>query len=117
MTVVGRSVLVGLPVSLLLQKRHATVTMCHSKTRDLQQKCSEADILIIAVGRAGFIDSDWIKPGAVVIDVGINAIDDPNSKRGYRLCGDVNFENVQPKCSKITPVPGNHHTKMMQYLS
>lgn len=105
-TVVGRSLLVGLPVSLLLQKRHATVTMCHSRTRDLGSKCLEADILIVAVGRPHFIKDDWVKPGAVVIDVGINIVDDPESRKGYRLCGDVDFESVRKKCSKITPVPG-----------
>lgn len=105
-TVVGRSLLVGLPVALLLQKRSATVTMCHSKTRDLQQKCRESDIIIVAVGSPNLIRQDWVKQGAVVIDVGINAVEDSHSKRGYKLCGDVDFNNVENQCSKITPVPG-----------
>lgn len=116
-TVVGRSLLVGLPVSLLLQKRHATVTMCHSRTRDLGSKCLEADILIVAVGRPHFIKDDWVKPGAVVIDVGINIVDDPESRKGYRLCGDVDFESVRKKCSKITPVPGRYMIGFMIFLS
>ncbi|TFG67943.1 MAG: bifunctional methylenetetrahydrofolate dehydrogenase/methenyltetrahydrofolate cyclohydrolase, partial [Anaerolineales bacterium] len=85
--VLGRSNIVGLPVSLLLLKRNATVTICHSRSRDLPAVCRRADILIAAVGRAEMVKADWVKPGAVVIDVGTNQVADPSRKRGYRLVG------------------------------
>lgn len=104
--VVGRSNIVGLPVAMLLQKANATVTICHSRTRDLAAHTREADILIAAIGRAEMITGDMIKPGAAVIDVGINRVDDPQAKRGYRLVGDVEFESAQEVAGAITPVPG-----------
>jgi methylenetetrahydrofolate dehydrogenase (NADP+)/methenyltetrahydrofolate cyclohydrolase len=97
--VVGRSQLVGKPVSLLLLERHATVTICHSRTRSLEEVCARADVLIAAVGVAGLIGADHVKPGAAVIDVGINRTED-----GLR--GDVDFEAVEPKAGLLTPVPG-----------
>ena len=106
--VIGRSNLVGKPLaSLLLQKgTDATVTVCHSRTRDLPAVAREADILVAAIGRAHFVTEDMVKPGAVVIDVGINRIDDATRERGYRLVGDVDFEAVKEKAGWITPVPG-----------
>lgn len=104
--ILGRSNIVGLPVSMLLLKRNATITICHSRTRDLPSVTRRADILIAAVGRAQMVKGDWVKPGAVVIDVGINRIDDPTRKRGYRLVGDVDFEEVKEVAGWITPVPG-----------
>lgn len=96
--VIGRSQLVGLPLAKMLLDRNATVTVCHSKTRDLQKIAKEADILIVAIGRAKMIDRSFVKAGAVVIDVGVNRID------GH-LCGDVDFEDVKDLASIITPVP------------
>ena len=108
--VIGRSLIVGKPVGLLaLQKKagaNATVTLCHSKTRDLAAVVRQADVVIAAIGRAGFVTADMVKPGAVVIDVGINRVADATRKTGYRLVGDVDFEGVSPLASKITPVPG-----------
>jgi hypothetical protein len=104
--VIGRSNIVGMPAALLLQREDATVTIVHSRTPDGAQICSEADIVIAACGKAEMIDGSWIKPGAVVIDVGINAKDDPTAKRGYRLVGDVHFAEASKKASQITPVPG-----------
>jgi methylenetetrahydrofolate dehydrogenase (NADP+) / methenyltetrahydrofolate cyclohydrolase len=108
--VVGRSILVGKPVALLLSRKHgtgnATVTVCHSLTRDLGSVTREADILIAAIGRAHAIRGDMIREGAVVIDVGMNRIADPAAKRGYRLTGDVDFESARGRASLITPVPG-----------
>ncbi|MDD4856831.1 MAG: bifunctional 5,10-methylene-tetrahydrofolate dehydrogenase/5,10-methylene-tetrahydrofolate cyclohydrolase, partial [Candidatus Krumholzibacteria bacterium] len=108
--VVGRSILVGKPIALLLsQKRpsgNATVTICHSGTSDLGSVTREADILIAAIGKAHAITGDMIKDGAVVVDVGINRIPDESAKKGYRLTGDVDFESAFPKASLITPVPG-----------
>lgn len=98
--VVGRSNIVGKPMSMLLLHENGTVTVCHSKTADLADECRRADILVAAVGKAKLITADMVKEGAVVIDVGMNR--DPNGK----LCGDVDFENVEPKASFITPVPG-----------
>ena len=98
--VIGRSNIVGKPMAMLLTNANATVTLCHSRTRDLKQKCLEADVVVAAIGKAKFIKADMIKDGAVVIDVGMNR--DENGK----LCGDVDFENVKEKCSFITPVPG-----------
>ncbi|MEM9227216.1 MAG: bifunctional 5,10-methylenetetrahydrofolate dehydrogenase/5,10-methenyltetrahydrofolate cyclohydrolase [Verrucomicrobiota bacterium] len=108
--VVGRSLIVGKPVAMLMMQKgpggDATVTVCHSRTQNLPAITREADILVAAIGRAHFITPDMVKDGAVVIDVGINRIEDASRKRGYRLVGDVDFEAVSPKCSKITPVPG-----------
>ena len=108
--VVGRSLLVGKPVALLaMQKRagaNATVTVCHSQTKDLPAVTRQADVLIAAIGRAEFVTADMIKPGAVVIDVGINRVVDATKKSGYRLVGDVHFASVAPLAGKITPVPG-----------
>ncbi len=104
--VLGRSNIVGMPVSLLLLRRNATVTMCHSHTRDLPAVVRQADILIAAVGRAEMVRGDWIKPGAAVIDVGVNRVDDPAAKKGYRLVGDVAFDEAVQVASAITPVPG-----------
>jgi methylenetetrahydrofolate dehydrogenase (NADP+)/methenyltetrahydrofolate cyclohydrolase len=108
--VLGRSLLVGKPVALLaLQKKagaNGTVTICHSQTRDLPAIVRLADVLIAAIGRPEFVTADMIKPGAVVIDVGINRIPDASKKSGYRLVGDVHFPSVSPLCSRITPVPG-----------
>ena len=104
--VLGRSNIVGLPVAMLLLHRNATITICHSRTRDLPGTCRRADILIAAVGRPEMVKADWVKPGAAVIDVGINRVDDPTRKRGYRLVGDVDFEAVKEVVGYITPVPG-----------
>lgn len=104
--VVGRSNIVGLPVAMLLQERNATVTICHSRTRDLREHLQRADIVVAAVGIAELITGDMLKPGAVVIDVGINRKDDPTAKRGYRLVGDVDFESAKEVAGAITPVPG-----------
>jgi 5,10-methylene-tetrahydrofolate dehydrogenase/methenyl tetrahydrofolate cyclohydrolase len=103
--ILGRSNIVGLPVSMLLLKRNATITICHSRTQDLPTVTGRADILIAAVGRAEMVKKDWVKEGVVVIDVGINRVDDPSRKRGYRLVGDVDFEGVSEVASWITPVP------------
>jgi methylenetetrahydrofolate dehydrogenase (NADP+)/methenyltetrahydrofolate cyclohydrolase len=108
--VLGRSLIVGKPVALLaLQKKagaNGTVTICHSQTRDLPSITRQADVLIAAIGRPEFVTADMVKPGAVVIDVGINRIPDASKKSGYRLVGDVHFPTVSLLCSKITPVPG-----------
>lgn len=106
--IVGRSLIVGKPVSVLLlsKKANATVTVCHSRTENLSAITRQADILIAAIGRANFVSRDMVKPGAVVIDVGINRVPDASKKNGYRLVGDVDFENVAPLCEQITPVPG-----------
>ena len=106
--VIGRSLIVGKPASLLLisKKSNATVTVCHSRTKNLAELARQADVLVAAIGRAKFVTEDMVKPGAVVIDVGINRIPDASKKSGFRLVGDVDFENVAPKCEKITPVPG-----------
>jgi len=104
--VLGRSNIVGLPVAMLLLHRNATLTICHSRTQDLPGVVREADILIAAVGRAEMVRGDWVKPGVVVIDVGINSVDDPTSPKGYRLVGDVAFDEVKEVASAITPVPG-----------
>ncbi len=104
--VLGRSNIVGLPVSLLLLHANATVTVCHSRTRDLPSVTREADVLVVAVGRPEMVRGDWVKPGAVVIDVGVNQIADPTRKSGYRLVGDVAFDEVKEVASAITPVPG-----------
>nr|HID13003.1 bifunctional methylenetetrahydrofolate dehydrogenase/methenyltetrahydrofolate cyclohydrolase FolD [Anaerolineae bacterium] len=104
--VLGRSNIVGLPVAMLLLKRNATITICHSRTKDLPAVCRRADILIAAVGRPQMVKADWVKPGAAVIDVGINRVEDPTAKRGYRIVGDVDFEAVKEVAGYLTPVPG-----------
>jgi 5,10-methylene-tetrahydrofolate dehydrogenase/methenyl tetrahydrofolate cyclohydrolase len=104
--VLGRSNIVGMPVALLLVRENATVTICHSRTKDLPDVVRQADILIAAVGRPEMVKGDWIKPGAVVIDVGVNRVEDPSAKRGYRLVGDVDFEEAKEVAGVITPVPG-----------
>ncbi|UHA72882.1 bifunctional methylenetetrahydrofolate dehydrogenase/methenyltetrahydrofolate cyclohydrolase FolD [Paenibacillus sp. 481] len=98
--VIGRSNIVGKPVSLLLQREHATVTMCHSRTSNMKELAKLADILVVAIGKPNFVDRSFVKPGAVVVDVGINRLE--NGK----LAGDVNFDDVKDICSWITPVPG-----------
>ncbi len=108
--VLGRSNIVGKPVAQLLMQKHnpgdCTVTVCHSATRDLKEYTRRADIIIAALGQPGFVTADMVKPGAVIIDVGTTRVPDPSRKSGFRLCGDVDFENVAPICSWITPVPG-----------
>lgn len=98
--VIGRSNIVGKPMAMLMLHANSTVTICHSKTNNLKEICKEADILIAAVGKAKFVTADMVKPGAVVIDVGMNR------PENGKLCGDVDFESVEPVCSAITPVPG-----------
>lgn len=108
--VIGRSHIVGTPMSILLSRGasfgNATVTLCHSRTRNLAEKTRKADLIVVAIGRPGFLKGDMVKEGAIVIDVGINRIEDPQRKSGYRLVGDADFESLAPKCSYITPVPG-----------
>jgi methylenetetrahydrofolate dehydrogenase (NADP+)/methenyltetrahydrofolate cyclohydrolase len=108
--VLGRSHIVGLPISILLQRNHpfgnCTVTLCHSKTQNIEEICKSADIIIAAVGIPEFLRGNMVKDGAVVVDVGITRVEDTSKKSGYRLLGDVHFEEVSPKCSFITPVPG-----------
>ncbi len=108
--VVGRSNIVGTPMSILMSRKakigNATVTIAHSRTRNLKKIVQQADIVIAAIGIANFVTADMIKPGAIIIDVGINRVEDDTKKRGYRVVGDVDFENVAPISSFITPVPG-----------
>ncbi|MGN6604201.1 MAG: bifunctional 5,10-methylenetetrahydrofolate dehydrogenase/5,10-methenyltetrahydrofolate cyclohydrolase [Ginsengibacter sp.] len=109
--VIGRSNNVGTPVSILLSRNNndygnATVTLCHSRTKDLKAVCLQADIIVAAIGRPKFVTADMVKENAVVVDVGINRVKDETKKSGFALKGDVDFENVAPKCSYITPVPG-----------
>ena len=104
--VIGRSNIVGLPVALMLTNANATVTICHSRTRDLPGVVQQADIVVAAVGRAEFVKGDWLKAGAVVIDVGSNSIPDETSDKGYRYVGDVEFEAAQQVAGHITKVPG-----------
>ena len=108
--IVGRSNLVGKPLANLLIRKaadgNATVTVCHSRSRDIAAHTRDADIVIAAAGRPGLVTADMIKPGAVVIDVGVNRIEDRSRKSGFRLVGDVDFEGVKEKASMITPVPG-----------
>lgn len=104
--VVGRSNIVGMPVALLLIRENATVTICHSRTVDLPTVSREADILVVAVGRPEMVKGEWVKPGAVVIDVGINRVEDSSMERGYRLVGDVAFDEACQVAGAITPVPG-----------
>jgi 5,10-methylene-tetrahydrofolate dehydrogenase/methenyl tetrahydrofolate cyclohydrolase len=104
--VLGRSNIVGIPVAMLLLHRNATVTICHSQTKDVKEKVQQADILVAACGQPEYVRGDWLKPGAIVIDVGINPIDDSTKKAGYRLVGDVCYEEAKQVASWITPVPG-----------
>lgn len=108
--VIGRSHTVGTPISVLMSRNsnpgNATVTLCHSRTKDLASITSQADILIVAIGREGFVSADMVKEGAVVIDVGIHRVPSDKTKSGFKLKGDVLFDEVAPKCSYITPVPG-----------
>ena len=118
--VIGRSNIVGKPMAMLLMQRpylslpnlsapvmcNATVTICHSKTRGLKEICRSADIIIVAAGSPKLLKADMVREGVTVVDVGITRIDDPTSPKGYRLCGDVDFDEVAPKCAYITPVPG-----------
>ena len=107
--ILGRSNIVGKPMAqLMMQKEYgdATVTVCHSRSATLKKECQEADIIIAAIGRPGFVTADMVKDGAVIVDVGTTRVPDASRKSGFRLSGDVDFENVAPKCSFITPVPG-----------
>jgi methylenetetrahydrofolate dehydrogenase (NADP+) / methenyltetrahydrofolate cyclohydrolase len=108
--VIGRSNIVGRPISILLSSNHsygnATVTLCHSHTANIKELSLQADILIAALGKPGFVTSDMVKENAVVIDVGITRVEDASAKKGFRIKGDVNFDEVAPKTSYITPVPG-----------
>ena len=104
--IVGRSNIVGMPLSLLLLHNNATVSICHSKTLDIYEHTKKADILVLACGNAQFIKAEHIKNNCVIIDIGINAIDDSTKKRGYRLVGDCDFDSVKHKVKAITPVPG-----------
>lgn len=108
--IVGRSNIVGRPMSILLSNNtdygNCTVTVCHSRTTNLKELCLQADILVAALGKPEFVTGDMVKEGAIVIDVGITRMDDEKAKRGYRIKGDVNFKDVAPKTSYITPVPG-----------
>ena len=108
--VLGRSNIVGTPISILLSRKanpgNATVVLCHIRTQNIAEHTRRADILIVALGIPEYVTADMVKKGAVVIDVGINRVDDASRKRGYRLAGDVKFDEVAPKCSFITPVPG-----------
>lgn len=107
--ILGRSNIVGKPMAqLMMQKEYgdATVTVCHSRSANLKEECREADIIIAAIGRPTFVTADMVKDGAVIVDVGTTRVPDSSRKSGYRLSGDVDFENVAPKCSFITPVPG-----------
>jgi methylenetetrahydrofolate dehydrogenase (NADP+)/methenyltetrahydrofolate cyclohydrolase len=108
--VIGRSNIVGRPMSILLSENknpgNCTVTLCHSKTKNIAELCRNADIVVAALGRPEFVKADWVKEGAIVIDVGITRVKDETRKSGFRLKGDVDFDNTAPKCSWITPVPG-----------
>ena len=108
--VVGRSNIVGRPMSILLSGNsnpgNCTVTICHSQTKNIKEFCLQADIIVAALGKPDFITADMVKEGAIVIDVGITRVEDATKKSGFKLKGDVDFENVAPKCSWITPVPG-----------
>ena len=106
--ILGRSNIVGKPMSQLMMQKgvDATVTVCHSRSKTLKEECLQADIIIAAIGRPGFVTEDMVKEGAVVIDVGTTRVPDATRKSGFRLSGDVDFEHVAPKCSYITPVPG-----------
>jgi len=108
--VIGRSNIVGRPMSILLSENknpgNCTVTLCHSKTKNIAELCQTADIIVAALGKPGFVTEDWVKEGAIVIDVGITRVADATKKSGFRLRGDVDYDKVATKCSWITPVPG-----------
>jgi methylenetetrahydrofolate dehydrogenase (NADP+)/methenyltetrahydrofolate cyclohydrolase len=108
--VVGRSNIVGSPMSILMARNanpgNCTVTLTHSRTKDLKEQILQADIVIAAIGKKNFVTADMVKPGAIIIDVGINRETSTETKSGFKLYGDVDFENVAPKASYITPVPG-----------
>ena len=106
--VIGRSNIVGRPMSILLSQKgiDCTVTLCHSRTPNIAEICRQADIIVAAIGKPGFVTADMVSPGATVIDVGTTRVADPTAARGWRLRGDVDFESVAPKCDFITPVPG-----------
>lgn len=106
--VLGRSNIVGTPMAILMSRKgiDSTVTLCHSRTKNLAEVCRRADIIVAAIGKQGFVTADMVKPGAVVIDVGIHRIDDPSSPKGYKILGDVDYDEVYKVASKITPVPG-----------
>ena len=106
--IIGRSNIVGKPLALLLadKEHNATVTVCHSRTQNLKEICSQADILCVAIGKPEMITADYVKKDAVVMDIGMHRVQDASTEKGYRLCGDVKFDEVAKKCSAITPVPG-----------
>ncbi len=106
--VLGRSNIVGTPMAILMSRKgiDSTVTLCHSKTQNLAEICRRADILVAAIGKQGFVTADMVKPGATVIDVGIHRVEDPNSPKGYKILGDVDYDEVYKVAGKITPVPG-----------
>lgn len=104
--VIGRSNIVGMPVALMLMKANATVTICHSRTRNTAEIVRGADVVIAAIGQPNYVPGAWLKPGAVVIDVGTNRVDDPTSDKGYTFVGDVDFESAMPVAGAITKVPG-----------
>ncbi|MBN1899431.1 MAG: bifunctional 5,10-methylenetetrahydrofolate dehydrogenase/5,10-methenyltetrahydrofolate cyclohydrolase [Spirochaetes bacterium] len=104
--IIGRSNIVGKPIAFLLLKEHCTVTLCHSRTRDLDREAASADILVVAIGRPHFVKGSWVKKAATVIDVGINRVEDKTSPKGYHLVGDVDFKAAVKKAAYITPVPG-----------
>ena len=107
--ILGRSNIVGKPMAQLMMQKQwgdSTVTVCHSRSKTLKEECQQADIIIAAIGRPHFVTADMVKPGAVIVDVGTTRVADPTRKSGFRLCGDVDFDNVAPKCTFITPVPG-----------
>jgi len=118
--VVGRSNIVGKPLALLLMQNNpqgdATVTVCHSKTQNLKEVCANADILLVAIGKPEFITAEFVKKDAVVIDIGIHRIEDKTSEKGYKICGDVKYDEVEKKCSAITPVPGGVGSVTMSCL-
>jgi len=118
--VLGRSNIVGKPLAMLLAEKspqgNATVTICHSKTQNLKEVCSSADILLVAIGQAEMITADYVKKDAVVIDIGIHRVPDASTEKGYRICGDVKFDEVAAKCSAITPVPGGVGSMTMACL-
>jgi len=104
--VLGRSNIVGLPVAMLLKNANATVTICHSRTQNIEAVCKAADIIVAATGRAEMVKASWVKPGATIIDVGINSVDDADAPKGYRLVGDVAYDECAEVAGAITPVPG-----------
>jgi len=104
--ILGRSNIVGTPLALLLLHANGTVTICHSHTQNLKAECQQADILVCAIGKPKMVTGDWLKPGAVVIDVGINVVPDPSKKSGTALVGDADFDSCVEVAGKITPVPG-----------